>query len=773
MRYYLFIFSIIILVSACHSDKQKRQVSNNKIISLIPQNSSYTFIVNKNKSWKNQKLSLIDYYLTSDDINFITTQGFQTPFLINIFQKDKKLKSFVSIGKSKNFDSIFNEKEGNYNQVDIYKNRINNKNYFGFAKNGFVYISNHKTSLENIIRAENDKTIDSSFINIEKLIDSNSDLNLICFNKNISNDVFNSSLLKQNNSEISEIECYDIVDSEKDTYTGISFDSEEKLPKIFDKVDGLDNGVFDIIPVSFTTISRCSTDDLKTFTKNLEEYFGNSFKNNPKISNKLKGLESITFLKENNNYIAYYQLDDLENFLSFYTKTDDFLSYPIYEINDDINSVFDVLISDFTPKYFTIYNDFIVLSETKSYLKKIINDIENARVLSKQKDFTELSKQIPEKRHLSNLNKINSKFIYKSYTKENKHTFVSLIIEKTHKTHSNEIEQLLSYELNDTPIIKPQLVYNHKNKTFRIIYQNENNELKYIDLSGKILWKKNFNEKIIGKIIPIDIYRNHKIQYTFVTKEKWYVIDRYGRNVEGFPVKLNNITKGISVFDYDKNRKYRFGITQGKKFTLFDSKGKKVKGFKVKTKSEISFSPQHFRIKNKDFIEIQEESGKLNLLDRRGNTRIKISEEFDNLKQDWSALKTKFINIDNDNNLIAIDLKGKIKKAKILDGDSIKFETKYNHFVAVSDGKLLIDNKIHSIDLGNYLKPFIYKTKKKNIYYFVSDTEHHKIIAYNSKGKKLKHFPIVGEQILDVKDLKSRLYILVYDNDHNLMIYRF
>ena len=63
----------------------------------------------------------------------------------------------------------------------------------------------------------------------------------------------------------------------------------------------------------------------------------------------------------------------------------------------------------------------------------------------------------------------------------------------------------------------------------------------------------------------------------------FYILDRTGRAVAPFPIKFRDeITQGISVFDYDNNRKYRFVITQGKEPLMLDSKGKKVKGFRFK-----------------------------------------------------------------------------------------------------------------------------------------------------------------------------------------------
>ncbi len=773
------LYILFILLTACHTKVKQAKISDNHLFGFVPANTSYIFKINKEKVFKNENLSFLDDYLNPIDRKFIQAQEFSVPFLINIFQKDKKLQSFVVIGKTSKFDSVFNEKSNLYNQIQIYKNQIKKQNYFGIQKDGLVFISNNEISLENIIRENAEKKQDSTLEKVAKYLDNNSDLNLICINKNISRDKFNQSLLKPHLDAFADIEAFDIVDAEKDIYSGIGTKNGDSFSAIFKNLNSLNNDVYNYIPSSFTQISRFSTDDISTFVDNEKRLFSTDYQENYEVKELFKHLKSATYIKENNNPALYFEFGNTDDFISSIgTKTEDFLSYPIYKIKDnsDINLLFDFFIPKLDFQYFTEKDGFVILTKNTNYLKKIINDIENANVLTKQDDFNKLLNKLPEAQHLANINKLRfnqgTKYIFKSYAEQDGHLFVNIILQGLSHSQKNNMEQLLSYKMSDVPVIKPQLVYNHKNKTFRIIYENEDNKLKYIDLSGKTLWQKDFKERIIGKIHSVDLYRNHKIQYAFVTPKKWYIIDRYGRNVEYFPKKIKS-TKGLSVFDYDKNRKYRFGLTKNNKFLLYDSKGKKVKGFKVKTDDDIAFSPQHFRIGNKDFIEIMETSGKLNLLDRRGNTRIKVSEKFDGIKQDWDVYHHKFINFDKDNNLLAIDLKGKLKKAKITIGDTSKFDVAFNHFVVISDSKLLIDNKIHEIDLGNYSKPVIFKNKKKKVYIFVSNPETHKVFAYDLQGKKIKNFPIIGDQVLDVKELNSKIYLLVYDSEHNLVVYRF
>ena len=115
----------------------------------------------------------------------------------------------------------------------------------------------------------------------------------------------------------------------------------------------------------------------------------------------------------------------------------------------------------------------------------------------------------------------------------------------------------------------------------------------------------------------VDLFKNGKLQVAFRTNKRLYILDRNGKNVNPFPLKIP-ISKNInplSVFDYDKNRNYRFLLAQDNNVIMYDKNGKKVKGFKFKkTKSPIINSPKHIRFGSKDFILIHEENGDLKIL---------------------------------------------------------------------------------------------------------------------------------------------------------------
>ena len=67
-----------------------------------------------------------------------------------------------------------------------------------------------------------------------------------------------------------------------------------------------------------------------------------------------------------------------------------------------------------------------------------------------------------------------------------------------------------------------------------------------------MLWKKQLDGAILGKIEQIDMYKNGRLQLAFATPNRVYVLDRNGKEVAPFPLKFNDkVTQPLSVFNYD------------------------------------------------------------------------------------------------------------------------------------------------------------------------------------------------------------------------------
>ena len=155
--------------------------------------------------------------------------------------------------------------------------------------------------------------------------------------------------------------------------------------------------------------------------------------------------------------------------------------------------------------------------------------------------------------------------------------------------------------------------------------QDYNNKLYYITENKENRWHKELDDKIIGDISFGDFFKNKKAQMIFNTSKDLYMLDVFGRDVDSYPIKIDNSTNlSHSLFDYNNTKKYRVLIPTNKQIINLDKKGKKVFGWKHQKQTEsINNTLEHFKIKNKDFIISQSENG-IKLLAINGSERLKF-----------------------------------------------------------------------------------------------------------------------------------------------------
>ena len=775
---------LLIGIVACQSPSKQKKIV---LFDFIPPQTSYIIKVNKPVVLQQSNPIILDAYLSQTDKNFLSKATFQLPFNLNILQNNSKIKGFIAVGKTSGLDSLFNGKSVSYDKFKIYTEPYRKQTYYATVIRNMTFISNQKMFIENCIRDRETfgrLSHNPSFNKGIQSLDNNAAMNVVSFLTRLKTDDFYRTVFKIKKEDIGSWQFFDLVESEKQIMTGISLskDSTSVLAGIFRGIKPVKQNFAHLVPFAIDEAVQLSFDDFKTFARQLGHY--EPYAPRRVVPNRqiLNGLKALSYFSESQNKAFLLQFENPDKFMDNESeKVKDFNHYSIYKFsyNNLINSYFSNILPHISAQYYTLIDGQILITETEAYMEKVLNDIQNGSTLSHSEIYSKLKAEIPDAYQLilfRNKLALNGKKYMKAqtYRIESGTVFTNLIL-KNFDNSSNQtiIEQVLSYTLKDLPHHDPQLVYNHKTKTFNVIYQDEQNRLTLIDFKGKTLWQTAIKDKILGRIHQVDLLRNHKLQYTFVTSHHWHVIDRLGREVAHFPSYfLQPITQGISVFDYDKNRKYRFGITQADKFRLFDNQARKVKGFKVKTAEDIMAPPQHFRIGSKDFIQLQDAGGRLYLLNRRGEPRLKVSQKFETTRNPWGVYKQKFVNIDDGNHLIAISLSGQVKTSELDLGSQILSQIKFHTLAAVAGNNLLINKKLISLDLGNYSRPEIYKFKN-SVLIFIANIDNNRVYAFDQQGLMLKNFPIIGQQILDFRADKTGRYLLVYDSAHNLIVYKF
>lgn len=337
---------------------------------------------------------------------------------------------------------------------------------------------------------------------------------------------------------------------------------------------------------------------------------------------------------------------------------------------------------------------------------------------------------------------------------------------------------------------KPYLVKNHYTKEKEIFIQDVNNKIYLINPSGRILWSKQLDEAILGKVHQIDFFRNNKLQYLFVTKKQLHLIDRKGNNVKNYPVRLHSeATNGVSIFDYDKNRNYRFFIPcADKKIYAYNKNGKTLKGWKpAKAENKITCKPQHFRISNKDYIVYADEY-RIYILNRKGKERVKLQNQFaKSVRNPFYQYGNSIITTDQSGVIRRIYFNGKSKNIELgtfsnqhfftisnLTGDSkleYLFADKNQMKVFNSEGKEIFTKEYNS-NISNCPSIYRFSKWKTEIGFCLKDDN--QIHLIDAKGNNHKGFPVKGSTEFSIgfsKNKKKSFNLYVGDRKNFLLNY--
>ena len=327
----------------------------------------------------------------------------------------------------------------------------------------------------------------------------------------------------------------------------------------------------------------------------------------------------------------------------------------------------------------------------------------------------------------------------------------------TEKKEVKETEDpnLFKVSFSDPIIVGPFIVKNHITQNKEIIVQDINNILYLVDNSGKIIWSKQIDEKILNKVFQIDSYKNGRLQYVFSTENKLYVLDRKGRDVGKFPLKFNDkITLPISVFDYDKNKNYRICITQGNELFMFDSKGTFVNGFKYKKQDQIITSPKHYRIQNKDLI-VFKTKDKFQIINRRGDIRIKIKTDIKFSNDEIYSYQNNLITTSENNEIIKINFKGDVTKIKEDNSSEIILVSNDNFISYFINNSIKTQKNKIDLEFGKYSNLNLHENKK-NIFISLYNEQSRKLYLFNEKLIPITNFP---------KTISSNAEIKLYNNN--------
>lgn len=470
------------------------------------------------------------------------------------------------------------------------------------------------------------------------------------------------------------------------------------------------------------------------------------------------------------------------------------------------------LFIDFHFPYFVVTNGFVIFSENLAVLKGVINDVVDGKTLARDEEFVEFNSKIPAKSHVKVIasnpgflpmlghqleggdTKIMEKFseqlknfrwaaLQMNVEADAAYTNLYLLHNTTQK---EKVSRQWSTQLESEAANTPQFLRNHINKKYDIAIQDKDHRLYLLDYTGKILWTKILDGPIIGNITQVDLFKNNKYQMVLNTATSLYVIDILGRDVENFPVKLDEAaTAPVGVFNYDQARNYRFVIPVGKDLTNYDLSGKLVKGWKFKkTGSAIITQPQHFAVKGKDVIVVETEEGNLYQLNRTGEIRFKTIEGLPKLhipfylKEGKSLAESEMLTIADDGKLYAFQPGGTADNLYLDEENPAEFFMYFDsRYIYSHDEKLFVrsDQNPWSAnlegDISSKPKAMIFRN---DFYVGAFSREAEEIRLFNKNGELIEGFPVFAQGPFDMGSLRvdSSINIVTYSEDGTLICYR-
>jgi hypothetical protein len=343
----------------------------------------------------------------------------------------------------------------------------------------------------------------------------------------------------------------------------------------------------------------------------------------------------------------------------------------------------------------------------------------------------------------------------------------------------------------DSPLASPiYLVKNRISGKNEIMCQDKANNLYLISGNGEVLWKRKIEKPILSKLFQADLFRNKKLQMVFNTQDQVYAIDRNGKDIEGYPIKLKvKAISGMSVFDYDKNRNYRFLIPGADNLIYcLEKTGKEVEGWKKPALSaNYKGSIDYFTFNGKDFITASD-TKQLYFFDRKGKSRITTSIPVSKAPNSvLAASKTRasnqFLTTDSAGTINMIALNGKVttQKTGIYPHSHFLLVQDIN-FDKVADIVFCYDNKFEAYNtegarILNYMTDGKFHTRPKFISlsdssYLISytDTITNKIHLMYNTGEAMPGTPLKGNSELTCEILENPSNTLnLFIGDNNIL----
>ncbi|PCJ98675.1 MAG: ribonuclease HII [Flavobacteriaceae bacterium] len=813
----LLVFTFALMLSC----NKKKNISSS-LLNFIPQNAAVLIKINNHQTFKSELLN-----------NVVLKEIEKTEIYNSLFNKIKTLDyispssegllAFIEVGKE-NFEFVYvTEANTDFFQLDniqnvlsetfTYESRsydkyiLDNDSFFSLKQDNKIIICSSQLLLENFIRTVSTNKIPKT---LQKLYEvSNIDKPATIFiNTSNSDPIIASKLLEGSKIKISNFSDWISLDLNTGQnhirFNGISIsnDSLNHFANLFKNTNPLTHTTAEIAPLNSDAILSYTFDDYNTFSRNQQKYLDRS----ATLDTIFNTVEEIGFIYINSKQaivLKTYGSENVAQFLNSIKKeSTDYQGSEIVELHSSgfLNHFFNPIVKSFVANYYSIIDNTFLFSANKETIQTIISNYKNGTTYNKSAVYLTSQEALSSEstiQFISNSEGIEH-FLEQDFSKKlvsdiknsdlSKYTFGAQLIADNNFYHTSIIAQKIEKQLKNnttSPLFTvqldadlattPQFVTNHRTNRKEIVVQDVDNNLYLVSTEGKVIWKKQLEAKIMGKIEQVDIYKNGRLQLAFTTNNQFLILDRNGKEVEPF----NKIYDGgnlnpLAVFDYEGHKNYRFVVTQGSKVYMYNGKGDIVNGFTFTNAATlITHTPKHFRIGKKDYLTFMLEDNSLKILNRVGKDRVTVTDKINFSHNEIYLYKNKFTLTDTKGILHQIDEKGKIGRVNFNLNKYHGIDATSRTLVVMNDNVLTIRGKKVELDLGVYTKPKIFYIYDK-IYISVTDIQNQKIYLFDSQAKSIQNFPIYGNSMIDLADINNdkKLELIAKDLDNSVIIYK-
>ena len=818
MKYSIVILFVLVSIMGCTSENP----ISTPLTNYIPENASAIIKINdftafiktiENNDFLTESNTPAAYRALLNKVKYLDYLQPKSKSILAFTELDKGDFEFVFVTDSS--PDPFNNQLSNRNltidEIDFEnstfdKYQIDNAIFYGLQVEDKTILSSSKLLLQ---KFDGDFEPNQSDI-LFKLYgtSTNSTTASVFVNLDNSNAILRSLLKENSQLNISGFLDWISLDLTTNTHkfglNGVSIanDSTWNFIDLFSNTNPVTNTTASFAPFETDAILSYSFDDYKIFTQNQQSYFNLSspldsiFSTVNEIGFIYLDSQKAVVLNTNGSEAVSKHLNDIKKGVS------DFQGGEIVELNktDILNKTLAPIVKNFNAKFCTTLTDAFVFTETKAVLEKIISSYKNDNTFDKTPIFETanqgLAKEstvlfISNSRNINTIVKENfrtnfrqdfsklalSKYAFASQIIADKNLYhTSIIVQKT-KNEDGSISAmpLFSIKLDGEIATDPQFVTNHQTQKKEIVVQDQNNMLYLISNKGKVLWKKQLEGRIQGKIAQVDVFKNGRLQLAFTTNNQLLVLDRNGKEVRQFTKTFEggNLNP-LAVFDYEEKKNYRFVVVQGKKIFMYNSKATIVDGFKyTKAEKPVLGIPKHITIGNKDFLVFKLQDGSLKLLNRVGDVRTKIDKKISFSENEVYRHKNKFTLTDKKGVLYQIDPNGKINKNIFNLSNDHGMVATDKTLVLMNENTLTIKGKNVELELGVYAQPRIFYLYDK-IYISVTDLQNQRIYLFDSQAKPISGFPVSGSSVIDLTDMDNdkKLSLVARDQDNTLITYK-